>query len=120
MRHYIETNTIIFYDLDSRELLRVRPNPLSHDKIIRLRGKPARRLWTAQDVADYLTVPIATLYQCQRSVSGVGGYFGLVTEAVPVSARGARAGESPVSAAMAAASRMVTLPRPSLTRPRSA
>jgi hypothetical protein len=28
----------MFFDLDSRELLRVRPNPLSHDKIIRLRG----------------------------------------------------------------------------------
>jgi hypothetical protein len=38
----IETDTIMFYDLDSRELLRVRPNPLSHDKIIRLRGnRPA-------------------------------------------------------------------------------
>ena len=38
----IETDTIMFYDLHSRELLRVRPNPLSHDKIIRLRGnRPA-------------------------------------------------------------------------------
>jgi Integrase core domain len=38
----IEADTIMFYDLDSRELLRVRPNPLSHDKIIRLRGnRPA-------------------------------------------------------------------------------
>ena len=32
----------MFYDLDSRELLRVRPNPLSHDKVRRLRGnRPA-------------------------------------------------------------------------------
>ena len=38
----IETDTIMFYDLDSRELLKVRPNPLSRDKIIRLRGnRPA-------------------------------------------------------------------------------
>jgi hypothetical protein len=38
----IETDTIMFYDLDTRDLLRVRPNPLSRDKIIRLRGnRPA-------------------------------------------------------------------------------
>ena len=38
----IETDTIMFYDLDSRELLRTRPNPLSHDKITRLRrNRPA-------------------------------------------------------------------------------
>jgi hypothetical protein len=38
----IEADTIMFYDLNSRELLRVRPNPLSRDKIIRLRGnRPA-------------------------------------------------------------------------------
>jgi transposase InsO family protein len=38
----IEPDTLMFYDLDSRELLRVRPNPLSHDKIRRLRGnRPA-------------------------------------------------------------------------------
>jgi hypothetical protein len=38
----IEADTLMFYDLDSRELLRVRPNPLSHDKVIRLRGnRPA-------------------------------------------------------------------------------
>ncbi len=38
----IESDTLMFYDLDTRELLRVRPNPLSHDKIIRLRGnRPA-------------------------------------------------------------------------------
>ena len=29
----------MFFDLDTRELLRVRPNPLSHEKIIRLRGQ---------------------------------------------------------------------------------
>jgi hypothetical protein len=34
----IETDTIMFYAIDSGELLRVRPNPLTHDKIIRLRG----------------------------------------------------------------------------------
>ena len=39
----IEPDTLMFYDLDTRELLRVRPNPLSHDKITRLRGtRPAR------------------------------------------------------------------------------
>ena len=38
----IEADTLMFFDLDTRELLRVRPNPLSHDKIIRLRGdRPA-------------------------------------------------------------------------------
>jgi hypothetical protein len=36
----IETDTIMFYAVDSREPLRVRPNALSHDKIIRLRGNP--------------------------------------------------------------------------------
>jgi len=43
----IERDTLMFFDLDSRGLLRVRPNPLSHDKIIRLRenrpvGPPPR------------------------------------------------------------------------------
>jgi hypothetical protein len=38
----IERDTLMFFDLDSRELLRTRTNPLSHDKIIRLRGnRPA-------------------------------------------------------------------------------
>lgn len=38
----IEPDLLLFYDLDTRELLRTRPNPLSHDKIIRLRGnRPA-------------------------------------------------------------------------------
>jgi len=38
----IEAATLSFFDLDTRELLRVRPNPLSRDKIIRLRGnRPA-------------------------------------------------------------------------------
>lgn len=38
----IERDTLMFFDLDTRELLRVRPNPLGHDKIIRLRGnRPA-------------------------------------------------------------------------------
>ena len=38
----IEPDTLMFFDLDTRELLRVRPNPLSHDEIIRLRGvRPA-------------------------------------------------------------------------------
>ena len=42
VRIRIEADTIMFYDLDTRELLRMRPNPLSHDKIIRLRGnRPA-------------------------------------------------------------------------------
>ena len=38
----IEPDTLMFYDLDSRELLRVRPNPLSHQQVRRLRGnRPA-------------------------------------------------------------------------------
>uniref|UniRef100_UPI003B3ACB10 integrase core domain-containing protein n=1 Tax=Nakamurella sp. TaxID=1869182 RepID=UPI003B3ACB10 len=38
----IERDTLMFFDLDSRELLRVRPNPLRHDQIVRLRGnRPA-------------------------------------------------------------------------------
>jgi hypothetical protein len=34
------------FDFDTRELLRVRPNPLSHDKIVRLR-RTGPRLTTA-------------------------------------------------------------------------
>ena len=38
----IEAATLMFYDLDSRELLRTRPNPLTHDQVRRLRGnRPA-------------------------------------------------------------------------------
>jgi hypothetical protein len=38
----IEPGTLMMFDLDSRELLRVRPNPLNYAKIIRLRGaRPA-------------------------------------------------------------------------------
>jgi hypothetical protein len=38
----IETTTLMFYDLTSRELLRVRPNPLTMDQARRLRGaRPA-------------------------------------------------------------------------------
>jgi transposase InsO family protein len=38
----IEATTLMFYDLDSRELLRTRANPLTHDKVRRLRGnRPA-------------------------------------------------------------------------------
>ena len=29
------------FDFDTRELLRVRPNPLSHDKIVRQENRPA-------------------------------------------------------------------------------
>ena len=48
----------MFYDLDSREL-RVRPNPLSHDKIIRLRGnRPATT--QAVDRADPCPTPRAS------------------------------------------------------------
>jgi hypothetical protein len=32
------------------------------------------RLWTAQDVADYLTVPIATLYQWRYLGTGPTAY----------------------------------------------
>ena len=35
---------------------------------------PAGRLWTAQDVADYLTVPIATLYQWRYLGTGPTAY----------------------------------------------
>jgi transposase InsO family protein len=34
----IETNTLMFFDLDTRELLRTRPNPLTPEQIRRLRG----------------------------------------------------------------------------------
>jgi hypothetical protein len=38
----IEPATLMFYDLDTRELLRVRPNPLTMDQARRLRGsRPA-------------------------------------------------------------------------------
>ncbi len=38
----IEPTTLMFYDLDTRELLRTRPNPLSHEQTRRLRGiRPA-------------------------------------------------------------------------------
>ena len=38
----IEPELLMFYDLDSRELLRTRPNPLTHDQVRRLRGnRPA-------------------------------------------------------------------------------
>ena len=38
----IEPDTLMMFDLDSRDLLRVRPNPLNYAKIIRLRGvRPA-------------------------------------------------------------------------------
>ncbi len=38
----LEPDTLMFFDLDSRELLRVRPNPLSHEQVRQLRGnRPA-------------------------------------------------------------------------------
>jgi transposase InsO family protein len=38
----IEPDLLMIYDLDSRELLRTRPNPLTHDQVRRLRGnRPA-------------------------------------------------------------------------------
>ena len=35
---------------------------------------PSGRLWTAQDVADYLTVPLATLYQWRYLGTGPAAY----------------------------------------------
>jgi predicted DNA-binding transcriptional regulator AlpA len=35
---------------------------------------PSGPLWTAQDVADYLTVPIATLYQWRYLGTGPAAY----------------------------------------------
>jgi transposase InsO family protein len=35
----IEPTTLMFFDLDTRELLRTRPNPLSADQITKLRGR---------------------------------------------------------------------------------
>lgn len=35
----IETATLMFFDLETRELLRTRPNPLNADQITRLRGR---------------------------------------------------------------------------------
>jgi hypothetical protein len=38
----IEAATLLFYDLDTRELLRTRPNPLTPEQVKRLRGvRPA-------------------------------------------------------------------------------
>jgi hypothetical protein len=37
-------------------------------------GAPAGRLWTAQDVAGYLGVPIATLYQWRYLGTGPVAY----------------------------------------------
>jgi hypothetical protein len=38
----IERNTLLFFDPDTRDLLRVRPNPLSADEVLRLQGvRPA-------------------------------------------------------------------------------
>ena len=38
----IESATLMIYDLDTRELLRTRPNPLTHEQVRRLRGnRPA-------------------------------------------------------------------------------
>ena len=34
----IEAATLMIYDLDSRELLRTRPNPLTHEQVRRLAG----------------------------------------------------------------------------------
>ena len=34
----------------------------------------SERLWTAQDVADYLTVPLATLYQWRYLGTGPSAY----------------------------------------------
>jgi len=38
------------------------------------RPAPGHRLWTAQDVADYLTVPLATLYQWRYLGTGPTAY----------------------------------------------
>jgi transposase InsO family protein len=59
----IEADTLMFYDLDTRELLRVRPNPLNHDKIIRLRGN-----WPAGPPPRPATEPI----RVQRRASNTG------------------------------------------------
>ena len=38
----VEPTTLLFFDLDTRELLRTRPNPLTAEQVIRLRGaRPA-------------------------------------------------------------------------------
>src|SRR5215213_6038310 len=38
----IETDTLMFFDLQTRELLRTRPNPLTQEEVLRLRGnRPA-------------------------------------------------------------------------------
>jgi len=36
--------------------------------------RPAERLWTADDCADYLGVPVATLYQWRYHGKGPRGY----------------------------------------------
>ena len=45
-----------------------RPTPAAATSV------PSGRLWTAQDVADYLTVPLATLYQWRYLGTGPTAY----------------------------------------------
>ena len=45
-----------------------RPTPAAATSV------PSGRLWTAQDVADYLTVPLATLYQWRYLGTGPAAY----------------------------------------------
>ena len=42
--------------------------------VLKITEVPAGRLWTAQDVADYLTVPLATLYQWRYFGTGPTAY----------------------------------------------
>ena len=42
--------------------------------VLKITEVPAGRLWTAQDVADYLTVPLATLYQWRYLGTGPTAY----------------------------------------------
>jgi transposase InsO family protein len=59
----IEPATLMFYDLDSRELLRIRPNPLTPEQVQRLRGvRPA----------GPPPRPSAEPIQVQRRVSNTG------------------------------------------------
>ena len=70
----IEAATLMFYDLDSRELLRTRPNPLTHDQIRRLRGNrpagpPPRPSVESIRVQRRARTPASSPSACKRSRS---------------------------------------------------
>jgi hypothetical protein len=54
----IESSVLLLFDLDTRELLRTRPNPLTEKQVLRLRGlSPAEPACTAQPRASHRPTP---------------------------------------------------------------